>query len=231
MTGVRARPAVGPAAEGAGTRRAWPLLVAAALVVGVVAAVLLFGVQRPPPLSSLAEAPDPAPSARVAWMDWTGSEACLHVAGTDGTVEQPWCSRAGGELLAWPDADRIELLSYDGRESVRTIDPTTGAVVDREPLRSGARLPEPEAAVWHEHRDGALTVTLADEGSELWRVAATERYGITTSARSPDGDWVVMVDSAGRLLLAPADGRTAPRVWATDAPTWSTVVWEGSARG
>jgi hypothetical protein len=230
MTSTLARPASSADGDPAGGDRSLLLLLAAAvLVLLVVGAVLLFGVERPPALASLADEPDPAPSAGVAWLAWSGDGSCLSVARPSGEVEQLWCDRSGGEVVGWPEAGTIEVAVYERGEEVRTIDAETGEVLERTsgPLRGDGG---DRQVVWTEWRDGELTVSLDDDDTVLWRTEAPERYDVRGSARSADGEWVVMVDEAERLLVVPADGSAPPRVWASGVETWEPPVWEGTSR-
>jgi hypothetical protein len=208
--------------------RSVPLLIGAAvLVLLVVGAVLVFGVDRPPSLTTLADDPTPAPSAAVAYLSEHGEGTCVRVAQPDGTLVGPWCDRMGGEVVGW-DGDGVLLRRFDGAETVRAIDPTTGEVVGRAPDRAW-REPYDQAVVWTEYRDGELIVRSEADDTELWRVEASDRYELRSSARSADGDWVAMVDSADRLLVVPADGTDAPRVWASDVADWQWPIWEGTS--
>jgi hypothetical protein len=237
MTGTLTRPAA-PSDEPAGRGdRSVPLLVAAGvLVLAVVGAVLLFGVDRPPALATLADEPDPAPSAGVAWMGWSADETCVSVARPGGEVTQLWCERGGGELVGWPEPGVLELRSWENGEAIRTIDAETGEVLGRAGGHDdGGTDPEdgwkdPEQEVWTQHRDGRLTVRLQRDDTVLWETQAPERYDVHVAATSVDGRWVAMVDGAERLLVVPADGSSAPRVWTTGVDPWEAPVWEGTRR-
>lgn len=200
------------------------LAVAAALVVVVVGAVLLFGVDRPPRVASLDDAPSPAPPAAIVWTAEHGERSCARVAWPDGRITEPRCERGGAEVTGWTD-DGLVLRRWD-EDQARIIDPRTGETLGRTPGtwdRAGD-----EAAVWTEHRDGELVVHLEDEDTVLWRVATSERYDIRTSARSADGRWVALVDVADRLLVVPIDGSAAPRQWASGVNQWQRPHWQGA---
>lgn len=206
------------------------LLAAATLVVVVIALVLVFGIARPPALATLAEEPEPALTASLAWSQWEDGGACLYVVAPSGEARQVGCDYDGEELVAWTD-DGIAMLVWGPRDGLELIDPDTGEVAD-----TVAFAGHPEE--WFDHAggavgsrtvDGTLTVTLRDSDVELWRVDAPETYGVNDGFLSPDGEWVVLVDRAGRLLLVPADGSSQPRVWHEVEQTWVRPVWEGTA--
>jgi hypothetical protein len=208
--------------------RSVPLLIAAGvLVLAVVGAVLVFGVQRPPALDTITDVPVPAPSAGIAYLAEQPDRSCVQVVRPDGTTPEPWCDHQGGELIGWTD-EGLLLRHWDGTESVRILDPDTGEVVGRSRGRSW-REPYDRPAVWTEHRDGELIVRLDEDDTELWRVEVADRYELRTSATSLDGAWVAMVDSSDRLLVVPADGSVPPRVWTTDVASWQWPVWEGTS--
>ena len=230
MTPTVAQPARGERPRG---DRGVALLTAAAVLVGlVVGAVLLFGVDRPPALDSVADAPEPAPPASIAWVGRSGNEACLSVVRPSGEVVELWCDQAAGEVEAWTSPGEIEVHTYQGRgEATATIDARTGRVLDRSSGGGFDGAAEHDRqVVWTEHRDGELIVHLQDDETVLWRTPAPDRYRVESSALSPDGEWVAMVDVSERLLVVPADGAAPPRVWATDVPPWDAVVWEGTDR-
>lgn len=210
--------------------RSKPALVGAALLlVVVVALVLVFGIARPPALPSLADVPDPAPPAAVAWTTFDRDDGpCLYVARPDGTTGSLDCN-LDGEVWAWDD-DGIAVFTYRAHDEIEIIDPATGAVVERREVGDGER-PGPSRAgtVSSQHRDGTLVVTRDDTREVIWEIDAPEGYRVGQGAVSPDGDWVAMFDSAERLLLVPADGSADPRVWAEDTTEWEVPVWEGSS--
>jgi hypothetical protein len=222
-----------PATEPEGTspsnqRSVVALLVAAGLVAVVIALVLVFGIARPPALATLAEEPEPALTASLAWSQWEEGGACLYVVAPSGEARQVDCGYDGEELVAWTD-DGIAMLVWGPRDGLELIDPDTGEVVDTVRGESEAWFDREGGVVRTRTVDGTLTVTLRDSGVELWRVDAPENYGVNDGFLSPDGAWVVLVDGAGRLLLVPADGSSEPRIWHEVDQAWVRPVWEGTA--
>jgi outer membrane protein assembly factor BamB len=203
------------------------LLAAAVLLVVVIGLVLVFGIARPPALPSLAEQPDPAPPAAVAWTSYdTEDGPCLQIATSDGGTEKLDCNLEG-EVWAWDDAG-IVVYTYGPRDHLEVIDPATGELVERREARGEGAAGPPDGGVRSRTTDGILTVTRDDTRDVLWEVDAPEGYRVSSGAVSPDGAWVAMFDSAERLLLVPADGSSDPRVWAEGTTEWGTPVWEGT---
>lgn len=215
------------ATRGKRSRGAPQLLAAAVLVVIVVGAVLLFGISRPPPLTRLADAPDPAPSAAVAWSVWRDGRSCVYVARPDATVGQVRCDTDGGELVGWTEDDRLLLARYDGNARVLEVDPATGDVLDTRAGDPDVERPlSPDGQAVTTYTEGEELVAEL-EGTELWRVEAPDSYGLRSSSVSPDGRFVAMIDAADRLLVMPVDGSAAPRIWAESVDSWTVPVWEG----
>jgi hypothetical protein len=215
-----------PAGEGTGPpRRSIVALVAAASVVVItVGLVLVFGLARPPALASLAAEPEPDLPA-VTWVRWE-REACLEIATADAQIREVTCGLRGEEVVGWDEVG-IGMLVWDRTEAVEVIDPETGEVVEVRPMRGD--LWEERDREWRRvdarNRDGVLTVRL--DGTVLWEVEAPDAYWLNTGAVSPDGRYVVAVDS-DRLLLLDATGAREPRVWLDDMESWQTPVWEGT---
>jgi hypothetical protein len=218
----------GPSPE----RRSWLLLsLAALLVVGTVVAAAVLGIERPPSLPHVRDVPDPAPSGAVAWSAWNGNQQCVHVVTPTGEERRPWCSNEGYDVVGWASSGDLVVHSWETPGRLRTIDPVTGEVTGRssgDPDELAGDRP-PDEAAWGEQVGGELVLVAAADDRELWRVQASDRYRITASARSADGEWIAVVDSAERLLVLPADGSSEPRVWATDVPGWIQLVWEDTA--
>jgi hypothetical protein len=223
--------APGPAADPGGTsssrRSLVALLAAAGLVVVVVALVLVFGIARPPALATLAEQPEPTLTASLAWTQWEEGGVCVHVVSPSGEARQVGCSYDAEEVVAWTD-DGIAMAVWGPRHALELIDPDTGEVVDTVDGEPEEYVGRGGDAVRSRTVDGTLTVTLRDSGVELWRVDVPDTYDVNDGFLSPDGEWVVLVDRAGRLLLVPADGSSEPRVWHEVEESWVRPVWEGT---
>ncbi len=223
-----------PVEQTEGSPRSVALLIAAAvLIVGVVVAVLLFGIVRPPALEPLAES-GLRPSGAVTWMSWSDGESCLSIAWPDGNITEPYCSRDGGDVIAWR-SDGVVLRTWTSTgESELTIDPVSGQVLDRRHVNPERDVDRPESGErieWvRSYRDdaGLLVVELESSGDVVWRLDAPDAYTINSGVRSPDRNWVALVDSARRLLVVPADGSADPAVWTDEFDSWQTIVWQGT---
>ena len=204
-----------------------PLLVAAAVVViAVVAAVLVFGVQSPPQVPSLGATQQPSPQAAVAWLAHDGAETCVRIAWPDGSETRPWCDDAGGEVVGWGTAG-ISVSDYSGPAARRlVIDPRTGEVLEVR-VDPSFRPHTPSDSTVGTYREGGEQVVMLED-RELWRVEAPETYDVRSSSVSPDGRWVAMVDEAERLLVVPSDGSAPPQLWAGEVSTWGPLVWQGA---
>jgi hypothetical protein len=195
---------------------------AAVLVTLVVAAVLVFGVVRPPPLDDLDPAPGDVPG--IAWMRFD-DEPCLVVLQAGAEPTTPWCTSQGGEVVAWTDDGVVVRTWAEGQdETLTTVDPDDGTVVDTAPAPFGG--PPGSDVTTSRSADDVLEVRAGDQ--LLWRVEASSAYEITQGWLNPDGDVVALQDSGGRLLVVPADGSSPPRVWAEDVEPWTWLVWEGT---
>lgn len=225
--GPPAMPTAGPPPTPAA--RSMALLGAAAgLVVVVIALVLVFGVARPPALTSLADDPLPGLSAEVAWTAWEERGTCVHVASPNGTVREVTCAARGEQLVSY-DEQGLGLIVWGQREQLEVLDADTG---DRVELRSLTGIDwerAMEGDVDARRVDGRLVLRDRSSDTVLWEVEAPEGYWVSEGRISPDGAWMAAVDSADRLIVLPTDGATPPRVWHEGVDSWQAPVWEGTA--
>lgn len=226
------RPSVPAGAVVPAPRRPALLVAAAVLVVAVTGAVLLFAVPRPPPLDPL---PAGATEGRVAWSSWAGDGPCVHVLHPDGERDR-WCEVGlSGTPVVWRDGSLLLADDQGMGTGLVVLDPATGEV-ERRPLRPDEEDLRPlieEPWLLHDRgatdvatsrRDGRLTVRVDEV--VVWEVDAHPDYTVREVRRSADGSTLLLLDAAGRLLVAPTDGSAPPRVWATDVPAWTDLAWE-----
>jgi hypothetical protein len=218
-----------------GDRRTVGYLVAGAALIALVAGlVLAFGVMRPPPLASIAER-GVTPPGSVALLQWDDRGACLeiHVIRPDGTFTASDCDSSLTAIVGWT-VDGVMVTAWlDSGQVLRTYDPSTLEMVSSHAISEGktAGAGAGDGIGTETSSDGAMTVYWGADYHVLWRVDAPENYRVESGARSPDGRWFALTDSAGRLLLVPADGSASPSVWATGLgpnSSWPGPVWEGT---
>ncbi len=227
-------PAAGHPRSGDG-RTIGYLVAGAALIALVAGLVLAFGVVRPPRLQAIAES-GAIPPGGVAMLQWDGQGGCLaiHVTRPDGTTAASACDSSLDGIVGWTSDGIVATAWLDGGEVLRTYDPRSLAMVSSVASSKGMES-APEAGIGTEtSSDGVMTIYWGAEYHVLWRVDAPENYRVESGAPSPDGRWFALTDTAGRLLLVPADGSASPSVWATGvgaSGTWPGPVWEGTPVG
>lgn len=227
---------------GAGPGRTWAWIAAAAvIVVATVGIVVVFGVERPPDLEPVDPSASAAPDASVAWTRFESDGPCVSVVRPDGSGGEIACGLPDGRLVGWDDSGLL-LESFRDDPELAVLDPSTGEVVRRESLDGPARADLREVTTRRpstadgatDDRSGAppLRVEARDDGDAVVAVIdAGPGYDVRFGAYAPDGDWVALIDTAGRLLAVPVDGQGAgtgpPRLWHDDVDA-SQLVWEGT---
>jgi len=213
--------------------RSTALFVAAFALIAVVATlVLVFGVTRPPALLAITQA-NLTPPDGIAWMSWDDRDErqVLSVADVRGGGSTFDIGSGGGELVGWTDRG-LALFEWKDRGRITYVDPASGIVVASEESGYGTlSLDDRDDVVvtgW-----GATHVRLRSNDALVWSVSASGGYTIRSGWISPDGDWVALVDSSGRILLVPADGSTPPVIWANVEPHSAPyrIVWQGTEPG
>lgn len=221
-------------------QRSVPLLiVAGALIVAVVGVVLLLGVEQPPAFEPLTADPALHVPASIAWIDSDGGDPCLRVAEPDGSVREVTCGLEG-RIVAWT-ADGILVEEWArGTDHLTAIDPVAGSsrtvpnTVAPRDLEDDVDEPAPPPVPWVDRADGRITVRLPEDphgdhldAPVLWEGEAPQSYDLVTAVPAPDGSVVALGDTAGRLLVVPADGSSPPRVWTEQVPRHTEYIWQG----
>lgn len=211
-------------------------LLAAAGVVTVVGIALVVIVATStlslPSFPRLAERSDPDIDGTVAFVRHEGyGEGCLFtVRAAGGTPRELRCDVGTWFGPVWTDEGELlvaaSMHGWTEAEVALVIDSETGETVGRRELTPKL---ERERAGSTERADGTVVVADSDEGraelaliepdgtrKTLLSVTGPRHYGFPDVSWSPDDEWVLVVDTAQRLLIVdPRDGRT--RVLATDA--------------
>lgn len=211
-------------------RRAIVSIVAAVSVLAVVTAIIfLFGVIPLPEFPSLADQPDPSIPGTVAYVEFDDTPCLVTLPASGGDPDEVWCGRQYVEFPSWTADGLLVVLDYTQQPSYLLIDPTTGTEVDRIPQTSqpGEPVPLPYPADGRQERpDGARVRADGLRGGEtsvVVRIDGTDQtiltverapsdYSFIEAQWSPDGAWVLVSDSEGRLLIVGADGTPGARV-------------------
>ncbi|MDR9452236.1 MAG: hypothetical protein RI637_13585 [Acidimicrobiia bacterium] len=226
-------------------RRAIVSIVAAVSVLVVVTVIIfIFGVIPLPDFPSLAEQPDPSIPGTVAYVAFDDDPCLVTVpASGGGVVERVWCGRQYVEFPSWTADGLLVVVDYTAQPSYLLIDPTTGTAVDRIPQdnQPGEPVPLPyPSTVRQERPDGARVRTdglRGGEASVIVRINGEDQtiltvenapsdYSFIDAQWSPDGAWVLVSDTAGRLLIVGADGNPAARVLVDGLQEWGAqAAW------
>lgn len=223
------------------------IVAAAAVVIAAVAIILTVGLVPLPELPSLADDPDPALTGTVAYVHGTYDDACIAlIPAGGGEARDAWCGTQAPDVIAFTPEGLLVVSGWfespmqpEG-PTLLVIDPRTGAEVDE--IRLDGRIP----GSWPPERtlrdDGALLRTGSrDPGVAELRVSVPggsadtiaqlqgpRDYAFVEAQFSPDGSWVLAVDSRGRLVIVGADGTPEARLLAeTDGDRWlaTRVAW------
>jgi hypothetical protein len=221
-------------------RRAIVSIVAAVLVVVLVTAIILvFGVIPLPEFPSLADQPDPSIPGTVAYVEFDDEPCIFTVPASGGEAREVWCGRDYVEFPAWSSDGLLVLMDWTAQPTYVLIDPATGNEVDRVPIddidRPGTQpLPYPPEARQDRAdggtlringpRGGASAVTVRLPGGEDRTIVSVKDgptdYWFVQAQWSPDGEWVLVSDSAGRLLIVADTGDPEARVLVEGLQEW-----------
>lgn len=219
-------------------RRLWGA-VGAAVVLLATTAIIVVGRIPLPDFPSLAAAPDDAIPGVVAYVEGGRDGSCVMVVAASGLEPREVACRFDWvDALAWTAAGDLVVLSYAGMgPEVVVLDADDGRVLERISTDSP---PDPFALhrdrqVWEGQRlevddDGAghpVVRVHADGGSRLLIAAEGPRdYRFESAQWSPDGDWALVLDSRGRLLVVGADATPGPRMLAdAEEPGYTAPAW------
>ncbi len=210
------------------------LIAAVVMAAAVVVAVFTLGVERPPELPLLQASQDAPPAASIAWTSWAENEQCLYVAEPNGTYSAVRCG-IEGELVAFNAEVTLELMGYGGgpgrTTNVTTIDRQSGEIVDTRATDQVLEYNDWQQASWV--RDGDELVVRYNN-RDVWRVSSRASYTVFMTRVSPDGEHIVVADSANRIILLTVAGDVPARVWvaperARNRFGFNTVLWEGES--
>ncbi|MEX2532941.1 MAG: hypothetical protein WD360_03155 [Nitriliruptoraceae bacterium] len=211
------------------------LLIAAIVVAAaVIAAVFLFGVERPPQLTELAADQTGLPAVPIAWTSWSRDELCVYIAEIDGSWREVRCG-VDGELVGFETDGPLQLFQYGRGMSQQftllSIAPDTGEITATQSTNQEIVYDDPSGLMWF--RDGDELVVRYDN-TDVWRVESQSHYTIFAGRVSPDGQHIAMTDSAQRIVLLSVSGEQPARVWvpagqARNQYGPNALLWEGES--
>ena len=217
-------------------RRAVVSIVGAVSVLVVVTAIILiFGVIPLPDFVSLVGRPDPSIPGVVAYIDSIETPCVFTVPASGGDQHAVWCGRDYVDFVAWTEDGLLTVTDWSTGPAHLLIDPATGTEVDRvavsEQFDPPERLPNPKSqeradgSILRTDRDrqGTASVVVFRDGTSqtiLSVEGAPGDYRFNQAQWSPDGAWVLVSDSAGRILIVGADGSPTGRVLADGLDEW-----------
>jgi hypothetical protein len=235
------------APESRPTRAIAAIVAAAVVVIAAIVIILTVGLVPLPDLPSLADDPDPAIPGTIAYVHGTWEDACIAIVPAGGGESSDvWCDRQPPEVVAFTP-DGLLLVSgwfdppIDARgPAILVIDPQTGEQVDE--VIAEHRVPDRWTADRTRREDGTVLRPDAPErgvaelrvgapGEQpqtILRLEGPRDYEFIETQWSPDGAWILAVDSRGRLLIVGADGTPAARLLTeTDGDQWlaTRVAW------
>lgn len=213
--------------------------VAGALVVAlaVTAIVLVLGVIPLPDVPALSVQPKPALPGTIAYTRGERDETCVHAV-RGGEDRELRCVEEYARLLGFtPDGDVAVEVFRDGPPTALVLDAGSGEVVRR--MRPDRDVPRPGDPwdPWDRHTgpDGSELDARSDDGHAellvigpdggervLLSLDGPRDYRVRPAGWSPDGRFVLVIDSAGRLLVVSAAGDPQPRLVADDV---SEAAW------
>lgn len=212
--------------------------IAAGVVVVVVAVVAVFGIRHLPEFPLATDPPRLDLPGTIAYVVTEEGESCAATRPASGGGERTvFCPRDldGPEWvnqLAWTPEGNLIVLGH-GRfgEIAVVIDPESGRQLDRielDPKDTGR--PFSRVDDRRTRDDGAeLAVSSSREGEpsvsvqspdgdvrEILSVDGPRDYTFVDASWSPDGEWILVADGDGRLLVVGESGDPGPRILLDD---------------
>lgn len=210
---------------------------AGVVVVVILVVIVVFGFVSPPTFPHLADQPNTGIPGRVAYLRYEARERgpCIYVVDASGGPERSVGCDLVTHDLAWSTDGHLLALGYDtaGLEAA-VLDPATGEVVgffeDADALEEYQRInrsrhPEAGRLITDRdaHRNTSVSVLPPGGGPvEIVSAEGPRDYSFFSALWSPDGRWVLIMDSSSRLLVVSADGSQGPYVLAerANSPAW-----------
>lgn len=226
-------------------------LLAGGIVVVATAVIVIFGFVPTPTYPLLAEEPDPKLSGMIAYAipedtdhdDGFGSRCVYMIELPEGQANEITCREQIGWGMAWTDDGWlvVENFGHDNRFD-RKFDSFGVALI--EPVEGGAfervKYERDSDILWSDHRQtrrdgtrvrvedaGTTVVVVSPDGSTrdlFGSDDAPSNYRFNEPQWSPDGKYVLVVDTEGRIIVAAASGDPRPRVVAETGHEYDVIM-------
>lgn len=227
-------------------------LLAGGIVLVATAVIVIFGFVPTPEYPLLAEEPDPELSGMIAYAipedldrDDEFESRCVYVIELpEGQANEITCrEQIGG--MAWTDDGWLVVENFGHvSEFEREFDDFDLTLI--EPVEGGAfervNYERDRSFLWSDHRQtrrdgsrvrvedaGTTVVVVSLDGSTRDLFGADEapsNYRFNEAQWSPDGKYVLVVDTEGRIIVAAASGDPRPRVVAETGHEYGvTMAW------
>ncbi|NNC39189.1 MAG: hypothetical protein HKN95_00745 [Acidimicrobiia bacterium] len=219
-------------------------VVASVVVIGlVVGLVLTFAIIPLPDFPSLADDPDPSIPGTVAFARWDDGDLCVWtVPASGGEASEVLCDNniGFGEISPGWTPDGLLVVEQFGpnREVFRVVDPETGETIDRISFEETGAYDGPVGRDFVATQDGLSVYVNGDRGEPqlilevpsgseriVLEVEGPADYRFDWARLSPDGEWILVQDSEGRVLIVSPDGDPNARILTDDVDSWMAASW------
>lgn len=211
----------------------------AAIVVIGVGTMSLLQIDRPPSYPSLSEQPDSSIPGTVVYLQVTADQGeCLYtVPAAGGESRRLTCMAGPFKGIAWVSDGRILVkrgwpavysqVDTDTGEEISTVPAADLSKADRRranAVTDGRWRTERADGAVVERRDYGVVVRSAEGETTIMPLQddVSSRYSLNNLQWAPDGEWVLVSDSVGRLLIVAADGDPPARILAGEG--WGGVA-------
>jgi hypothetical protein len=226
------------------TRKVVLSIVASVVVVGLVLTlVLTLAIIPLPEYPDLADDPDSSIVGAVAFIRRDDGQCISTIPAGGGAEHEVLCDEdiGFGEFAPGWTPDGLLVVQEFGPSGERflIIDPETGDTVDRVPFdrpeaerepisREPTPVSQDGSTVFAEGGRGEPRLLVESAGGTERTVLEAEGpadYRFEWVAWSPDGRWILLQDSEGRLIVVSAQGDPNPRILAEDIDGWMAAAW------
>lgn len=226
-------------------------LLAGGIVVVATAVIVIFGFVPTPKYPLLAEEPDPELSGMIAYAipedsdrDDEFESRCVYVIElADGQTNEITCREQIGWGMAWTDDGWLVVESFGHVDEferefddfgLALLEPIEGGAFegvkyegDPRFLRSGFRQTRGDGTRVRVEDAGTTVVVISPDGATrnlFGSDDAPSNYRFNEAQWSPDGKYVLVVDTEGRIIVAASSGDPRPRVVAETGHEYDVIM-------